>query len=972
MEDFKKRDLENAIFRNTVANISDGPIFGDPMGDGFSDTQPVDLNWPGDTDDQLKGVQSLVPSPIVTPIAEDTVLPVQPLMEDTEGTLDESAADIKTETRTVQVTQTLRSDDTSGDGDKVAQHIGGGSPDRSTDMSVNTGARSAVIPATETILGMGSSSATAVATDGQTTLPHVIQPMQDDPPNAPFAGASDATLASQAGLPALAEGSFLAPQTVAASSSASALHAGAFSDFEWNILQNLNITSKIGDDMPSGPTISGYNGGGLYEAQEYGKTLASADKKAIALKHRYIQVKSADLLVTDADDHNINAIDYGYYRSENKGVKEYAKWYEYTAIDASNADGYVTYHGITEEYWRHRVWGTVEVKYTFNNIFKGGDYGNHIVGGFGSDTLIGGLGDDIIKANGGGNNRLYGVGGNNSLYGSDDGGDYFFGGTGNDYINTGKGNNRIVLQAGDNLVIAPQNAIEDGKTKTYNNKFVAGSGSDTFVIGNIPAAVTSVESFGYNGMDIMGSAGETVGEKVIEFGMDAVALNPIAGFMTSGLLSMLGSLFGGTPADTVTETSWDTYNVSTIYNFNPVTDRLLLPLNPDGDKNLQIDVSNSAADDYAFQVIDKSGDGWSTKLEVSFGSGKAIFGDWYTQDALSFDHQFAFAEALQRNAFTADANQVHYAGTDISSGELEAVEDFTNSLSEELGSGRYAVAGAWSGSFIQGLESTKYIMGTAHSDILFGYNMTTDLDPTGDARIYYGFDGDNLFGPAFADNTIVGGNGNNTITYQYYGSDTLGDATMPGSVYIEADMRESLSLDKYVVKDTGVDWYGKYYQIHTYSSEDSHIDKVFQVQNIVGSQGNDTLIGNYEANTFYSTGSTSDGYNTWSGTGGSNTFYMNGGSSRITDFSGADTLVLNKLSYVDKSVNYAANLRWEDRGDAWTLYDRKSDLDVVTLEHNDYLDSPPEVTIIMNDGTEKDYMPASDSYVESSTNFFLF
>ena len=53
MEDFKKRDLENAIFRNTVANISDGPIFGDPMGDGFSDTQPVELFWPGDTDDQL-------------------------------------------------------------------------------------------------------------------------------------------------------------------------------------------------------------------------------------------------------------------------------------------------------------------------------------------------------------------------------------------------------------------------------------------------------------------------------------------------------------------------------------------------------------------------------------------------------------------------------------------------------------------------------------------------------------------------------------------------------------------------------------------------------------------------------------------------------------------------------------------------------------------------------------------------------
>ena len=213
------------------------------------------------------------------------------------------------------------------------------------------------------------------------------------------------------------------------------------------------------------------------------------------------------------------------------------------------------------------------------NKFKGGDYGNLVYGGHGNDVFIGGAGDDEIHGVGG-NNKIYGVGGDNKLYGGD-GDDWIFGGTGNDFINTGTGNNTVILGNGDNWVVAPQNAIVKGETKTYSNDLVAGSGTDTFVIGNIPEAsetITTSDLAEYN-KDRLHRRGHDHGRE----GHPALAWSlsrrttPLIGVMADTLFSVLETLVGGTPSETVETVEWNSFETSYIYNFNPLTDRILLP-----------------------------------------------------------------------------------------------------------------------------------------------------------------------------------------------------------------------------------------------------------------------------------------------------------------------------------------------------------------------------------------------------------
>lgn len=762
-------------------------------------------------------------------------------------------------------------------------------------------------------------------------------------------------------VPALVESTNTLATASMATTDTTGLHAGVFTDYEWNVLTKAGVDlDDVPADLVSGPTLSEYNGGGDFEALADGEVLVKTNKHLTAAFYNdQMLITSDGLLVTDSDQLIINAEDEGHTVYWHEGGTHLTNHHYYTAIDASNADGYVTYQGVTKERWVGETQLTSK-HYEFENVFKGGDYGNKIIGGNNGDTLIGGAGDDIIKATGGDGNLLFGVGGDNRLIGGS-GNDTFFGGTGNDFINTGTGNNTVVLQAGDNIVIAPQNSIEDGSTNTYANKIVAGSGNDTFVIGNIPAAVTSVEGFGYNGVDILESAGESVASKVIEVGLDAVALNPIVGFMTTGVLSMLESLVGGTPADVVDVTEWGEYHVSHIYSFNPVSDRLVLPMNPDGDYNLQFVPATSLSDSYAFQVVDKHGDPtsdhsvWSTMLEVDYASGKAIFGDWHS-DALSLDEIKAFNESLMANTFTMDGDHVSYAGQEVGSSALENLTGL--SLSDELGTSRFALAGAWSGYFIQGGIDSDYIMGTNHSDALFGYDVTNNLNPSsGGGKTYFGFDGDNLFGPSFADNTILGGSGNNTITYQYFSSEKIGDSSDGSDVYIEVNLSETYSSTTYGST------YDDYYQIFTHGGSTVHIDKVFQVQNVVGSQGNDILIGSNQDNTFYSTG----GDNTWTGTGGDNIFELTGGSSTITDFTlGSDTILIHKDAYVDASANFRANLQWVEGDDDWTLYNSAGEdaQALVILEKGDGFDGPVEIELYLPSGETNTFTPDMSTSVD--------
>ena len=220
-------------------------------------------------------------------------------------------------------------------------------------------------------------------------------------------------------------------------------------------------------------------------------------------------------------------------------------------------------------------------------------------------------------------------------------------------------------------------------------------------------------------------------------------------------------------------------------------------------------------------------------------------------------------------------------------------------------------------------------MGTAQDDVLFGYDITgnTKNPSTGKDNVFYGFHGNNLFGTGEGVNVVYGGDGNNTVTYQY------------GDMAIYADMSDKHS------KTLTPDAYGDYFEIHQGTKDSiANYDKLYQVQNIVGSVFDDELIGDDQDNTFYSTG----GVNTWAGGDGDNTFVLNGGSVEITDYTESDTIMVYKSVYKTK----AANMTWIEKDEAWTLHDSKWDRDIVTLDKTDDFEAPSEVTMVGKDGAE--------------------
>lgn len=709
-------------------------------------------------------------------------------------------------------------------------------------------------------------------------------------------------------------------------------------------------------DMASGPTVSGAGGGGDFETYADG-TVLQQTKWHYAAGGFYDKLKiiSDGLLVTDADQTYIDAADEGHLVNYSKwetinggsGSHHYSNYHYYTAIDASNASGYVTYYGVTQDHWQGET-SLTSKSYDFSNVFKGGDYGNEIHGGNYGDTLIGGTGDDTFYA-GDGSDLIYAVGGDNVIY-AGAGNDTIFGGTGNDIIITGTGNNKVVLEGGDNLVIAQQNEISGTTTTTYVNTFLGGTGSDTYVIGNIPASVTTVSSSGYNGADILEAGGISVAGEIISSGMEFAASSlPVVGWITSGMLTMLDSLIEGGASTTTTTTSWATDDESKIYNFNPVTDKILLPTNSAESDYIYFDSTTSGSG--AYDIVARLGADGTAVLDIDYASGTDIFGAWHSS-TLTYEEKAAFNFSLTHSSFAMDETGVYSFGTWT---DASALTSFVGNLSEEVGTNSYAAAGAWSGYIISGTTSQSYIFGSQNSDALFGYDfMADDATPGSVSHKYFGFSGDNLFGPNHADDTIIGGTGDNTITFQdYIASETL--TTVQNWQGIYADMSVRYEQSSYT-DDDGNLTYGTYYNIEqmlTTSETASATTMVFQVENIVGSHGDDILIGDSEDNTFYSTG----GENTWTGGDGNDTFYLTGGSATVTDFNAdEDTVMIRASAYGGSGADYADSLEWVQSDTAWILQDEANGT-LLTLKVTDAFDEAASVTIVADSGDTYTLIP---------------
>lgn len=732
----------------------------------------------------------------------------------------------------------------------------------------------------------------------------------------------------------------VSPETTSAMMSSTAMSTGSgfYSDNQWSILDGLGLTDLATYNLDGGPTLSQSGKGGDFEAQAFGQVLMGTNSHYSAGGYYdKMQLISDGLLVTSANELNIDAYNTGYtsfYSDFYKGASRHnVHHYQYTAIDASNASGYVTYQGVTKKYWQGDTHLTGK-SYEFQNVFKGGDFGNHITGGDYGDTLIGGQGNDTIYGIGG-ENILYGVGGDNRIDGGS-GGSTIVGGTGNDFIVTGTGSNTVVLGNGDNWVVVDQSNL-DGTSDA--NKIVLGSGTDTVVLGNFaPAATTNTSTMSDWNAGLVTDTDVDVGADFVNWASKGMkAGNPLWGTMLSGGNDVLTALVGGTPSEVIGSNGEAGFEATEIMNFNPLTDRLLFPMTSEECKNLAIRME---ADGYDLTIYDTNTN--EVIAYINFASAAEIFG---TSGSLGAAEMKAFGEAMLSSMLFMDANGLTVgAGQNVNDFSFNVSKiDATGTFADDIGDGGYMFAGAWTGNYMFGDASTGIYMGTQLNDVLFGFDVTgKSIDAnTGGGAEFHGFGGNNLFATGTGHNLVFGGTGQDTVTYEY----------ALGGIYV--DMTD-LTIDP----DNEAN--GMHFTV-TQDLEGYNVDFLWNVENIIGSIYDDTIVGNDADNTFVSTG----GNNTWSGTSGLNTFVLNGGTATVTDFEfGSDTIQIHKSAYVAANVNYQANLKWVEGDDAWMLYDLKNfdntnPQALVTLDKNDGFDGPVEVELVTHDGSVRSFVPGT-------------
>ncbi|MEO9779833.1 MAG: hypothetical protein ABJH07_24675 [Sedimentitalea sp.] len=738
-----------------------------------------------------------------------------------------------------------------------------------------------------------------------------------------------------------------------------------YSENTWGLLGDLGVRNYVAKDANTGPMIAG--NGWSDEAKEAADYLLAKHDELLSTDQAWssglarpaeTKVTSLGVLKLGSDVTEFDMMSEGISWSHYLGKHLYTDYKVYSGVDAS---GYVTYTGASKEKWYDAshgqrddygmpnsqtggVYSQTSTTMEYRNVFQGGDFGNSITGGAYNDILIGGQSDDTILGVGG-SNKIYGVGGDNRIDGGS-GDSIIFGGTGNDFIVSGEGVNEIVLADGDNWVVLNQTKIiKDAEDTVQKNTVVLGTGTDTVVIGNIPAAETSTTStLGDWGASLSTDIGLDVGKDAVSAFTDFMgAANPVWGMAFSATKDVLSALIGGTPDDIIETTEYATPEVTQIMDFNPVTDRLLMPMNSSDTNNIRFDTGKTSGYDLTiYELKEVNGDNIETVLAyVNFTSQENIFYpgsekamNSYTE--LTTEEKTAFADALMANSMIVDESGIRVGSStdetektfDISSNDMDAL----SSVSDDLGAGRYMFAGAWNGNYVFGGEGP--ITGTQHDDVLFGfdlYGQTVAADSTS-GHVFYGFSGDNLYAPGGGKNRVLGGDGEDTVSYEW--SYNAIDIDMSAKLLDENNKHYGLGVKAY----------------NGFGGEADNYDWLWNVDNVIGSNHDDVVIGDENDNILISTG----GANTWTGTGGSNTFVLTGGSSTITDFTdGNDTILIHKLDYVDASVNFRAHLQWVEGDDDWTLYNTAGDDDqaLVILEKGDGFDGPVDIDLCRPNGT---------------------
>ncbi|MEH2285014.1 MAG: calcium-binding protein [Nostoc sp.] len=494
--------------------------------------------------------------------------------------------------------------------------------------------------------------------------------------------------------------------------------------------------------------------------------------------------------------------------------------------------------------------------------------GNDLLrGGTGNDTLIGGEGDDTLNG-GTGNDTLNGGEGDDSLYGGT-GNDLLRGGAGNDNLFGGSENDTLLGGTGDDrLTIGYSNLDSLG-----GNQLLSGDdGNDTLSAGYI----VNPRQEGYipyssGSSTLNGGAGDDY--LIVNVSKGNNLLNGGDGNDTfSKNYSGNDTIDGGKGDDLLSyDTTYSSYDVTggITSTFNPTTNigSITLGTNQVSYKNIErLEITGTSYDDL---IVGSNGNdtlganlspGGNDTLDGGIGddlllvdnSSRGItsadggIGD----DVLSVDDSYGtrgitstFNATTNIGTITAGTNRVNYKNIE----RLNIIGTFYDDLIVGNNGNDTLVASNGNDTIDGGIGDDLLRFDGASEGITTKFNATTNIGTiTAGTRLvsYKNIERLNISGSDY-DDLIVGNNGNDTLDPGNNGNDTIDGGTGDDLLsYTRIDSYQGITSTFDATTNSGLITLGTD-RVSYKNIERLNISSTSYDDNIVGSNGNDRIIGNY-------------------------------------------------------------------------------------------------------------------------------
>ncbi|MGD1700212.1 calcium-binding protein [Dapis sp. BLCC M229] len=596
--------------------------------------------------------------------------------------------------------------------------------------------------------------------------------------------------------------------------------------------------------------------------------------------------------------------------------------------------------------WHHEdiIWGNGDA-----DTLVGRAEDDTLYGGTGNDLLYGGdestspdsddgytfrtgqfttvsrdAGKDLL-AGGNGHDTLYGGAGSDSLYG-ENGMDLMYGGDGTDLMNGGNSDDIMLGQDGNDTLYG-----QDGADLLYSGELgngasdvlVGGNNADTFFLGE--AADTTGGGLNVDWANLgLSMAGDVTDLAFTAFAPQFKIAKEIVPMIFDGIKGILNG-------QTSTLDRPNSNASATIADFNFREDVVIIPVNQD------VYISDDTNGDNTLSFKYNSSDSTQIFADLELEDAGTVFGDGST----TYDNnaEDAIQRSLIDSAIYIDSN-----GATLGSEGGTALNIDSSDL-ENLGSNKFLVVGAYSGWNLQGGNAPDYLYGTNHDDVIAGYQLdnlggTSFAPEIAENDELRGFNGNDIFYGGAGNNYIYGGNDSDT------------------SSYIHSTNAISVDLSSTTNDSNG-----------TYASASNGFggtDKLYNIENIVGSDNADNIEGDNNDNILstgrgnYSVDENGNdvqlntpletmGSDTLTGNGGDDTFVLSGGNHTITDYTvdfvnnEVDKIQVDIKEYFEPSGNQEISLDYTLSGGDLTL--EFSGEQVATLNN---ISSSDVVTILKN------------------------